>query len=184
MRPEFRTLIFAHTLACKTDTHSCARVIRNKDKWKELTSDGLLREAKLLVNPAESVIEEEHAGAVVALAEIGCSAELAGDSMAESSFPLLGPQRVEIGRSKLDGEVTAAVATAMTAVALLLNWKHEDGKCHRHRVEGTRLSLRAHQSAPRMPSGMVTIASLALSRSASCDVSASRPSPVSEAVTT
>jgi Uri superfamily endonuclease len=78
------------------------------------------------MNPAETVIHEEDARAVVALPKIRCAAKLRSHWHSEFLFPALRAQLLEISRAKLHCEISAAVAAAVAAVALLAYGQDQD----------------------------------------------------------
>jgi hypothetical protein len=76
------------------------------------------------VDSAETVVHQEDACTVFALTEIGDATEVDSDRHAESFSPRLGFEFAKVGGAELDGEITAAVSTAVAAVALRVEWQH------------------------------------------------------------
>ena len=124
---QLRALVLAHALACERDAHVRAHIVGDEHEREELACDRLLGEAVVLVDAAEPVIHEKHAGTVVALAQVGRASELGGDRHAELLLPSLGAKLREVRLPQLHREVAAAVAASMAAVALRGHGKHEDG---------------------------------------------------------
>ena len=132
-----------------------ARVGR-EGEGEELARDGLRLEAVLGMDAALAVGQQEHAAAVLALAQVAPAAEL-DRHLAELALPSLGAQALEVEGAQLHREVAAAVAAAVAAVPLAAERQHRqrDGSLPGHAV--TRRSACAgggtRGGAPPCPGG-------------------------------
>ena len=128
MRRKTSTSIGSHARTREVETRGRSPCIGGEIEWKEPAGHRLLVESELRVDPAESVLLQEHAGTVGTLPQVPLPAELDDDPLAESLLPTLPAQSIEILVAQLHTEVPAAVAAAVTGVPLFA--EIEDRKRH------------------------------------------------------
>ena len=122
--------VLAHRLTREADADERLARSRCEREREDAARQRLLVESELRMHAAKAVGLEEDAGTVIPLAQEAGASELDRDGLPEALLPSLVPQPREVVVGELHREVPAAVAAAMTGVALRRKRQHLERQSH------------------------------------------------------